>query len=53
MAIVALFALRHALDSARKDSGIDSDEFYQLGAPTTPEEIFLKCNNKPEMFLIS
>lgn len=53
MSIVALFALRHALDSARKDSGVENQEFYKLGAPTTAEEIFLASKIKPESFLIS
>lgn len=54
MSIVALFALRHALNSARIDTGIKSDEeFYHLGAPTTVEKIFLTANNKPESFLLS
>ncbi|KAG5676994.1 hypothetical protein PVAND_006785 [Polypedilum vanderplanki] len=51
--VVVLFALRHALDSARNDSGRKNDEYYQLDAPATSEKIFLTANNKPEMFLLS
>lgn len=52
MSIVSIFALRHALDSARKDSGITSDEYYHLGAPTTSETIFLAANNSIDQFLL-
>lgn len=53
MSIVVLFALRHALDSARKDAGIQDDDYYDLGAPSTCEKIFLTGNAKPEAFLFS
>jgi hypothetical protein len=49
MSVVVLFALRHALDSARKDSGILEDVYYDLGSPTT-EKIFLVGNTKHEAF---
>ncbi|KAL7051325.1 hypothetical protein ACKWTF_004430 [Chironomus riparius] len=49
MSVVVLFALRHALDSARKDSGIVDDEYYDLGLPTC-EKIFLMGNTKHEAF---
>ena len=53
LSIVALFALRHALDSARRDSGIESeDDFYHLGAPTTAEQIFFSANNQMEQYLL-
>lgn len=46
MAVVILGALRHALDSAREDSGLNiDDDFYHLGAPSTPETIFMLANN--------
>ena len=52
MAVVVLFAIRHALDSARIDSGLKTDDdFYHLGAPTTAETIFLSANNVTEQFL--
>lgn len=54
MAVVVVSALRHALDSARIDSGLKADEdlFYHLGAPTTSSEIFLSAKNKPEHFIL-
>lgn len=52
MSIVVLFALRHALNSSRRDSGISNDTYYDLGAPSTSEKIFLTGNTKPEAFLL-
>lgn len=54
MSIVAVTALRHALDSARVDSGLKSDDdaFYHLGAPTSAETIFLAANILPEQFML-
>lgn len=46
MSVVVLFAIRNALMSARKDAGIDADQLWvSLGAPTTPEEIYLLAGN--------
>ncbi|CAO1351447.1 unnamed protein product [Diamesa serratosioi] len=52
MSIVSIFALRHALDSARKDSGITNDVYYHLGAPSTAETIFSAANNSIDQFLL-
>ncbi|CAO1303177.1 unnamed protein product [Diamesa tonsa] len=52
MSIVSIFALRYALDSARKDSGITNDEYYHLGAPSTTETIFISANNSVDKFLL-
>ena len=52
MSIVVIFALRHALNSARKDANIENDEFYHLGAPTTTEHIFLAANNRHNQYLL-
>lgn len=53
MSVVILFALRHAMDAARRDSGIVNDEYYDLGAPSTCERLFLTGNTKHEAFLLS
>jgi xanthine dehydrogenase/oxidase len=53
LAFSVIMALRHALNSARKDSGIKTNEFYHLGAPSTTETIFMAANNVPEQFLLS
>jgi hypothetical protein len=53
MSIVVIFALRHALNSGRTDSGLKiEDEFYHLGAPTTAETIFLAANNQTTQFML-
>jgi hypothetical protein len=53
MAIVALTALRHALNSGRIDSGLKlEDEFYHLGAPATAETIFLASNIQATQFML-
>jgi hypothetical protein len=53
MSIVSIFAIRHALDSARRDSGIKFDKYYHLGAPTTSENIFLSANNNHDMYVLN
>ncbi|GAB0096983.1 xanthine dehydrogenase [Sergentomyia squamirostris] len=49
MSCGVIFALRNALDSARKDAGLSGD-WYNIGAPSTPDEIFLRAGNKIEDF---
>lgn len=52
--VSAVFAIRHALDSARKDSGLKvDDEYYHLGAPSSSETIFLAANNQTRHFLLN
>lgn len=52
MSVVALFAIRHALDSARTNSGMKvQEDYYHLGAPSTSETIFLAANNQNSQFL--
>lgn len=53
MSIVSIFALRYALDSARKDSGLTNDEYYHLGAPSTAETIFLAANSSVGQFMLN
>jgi xanthine dehydrogenase/oxidase len=53
MSIVVIFALRHALNSGRRDSCCElADEYYHLGAPTTIETIFLAANNRQDQYLL-
>ncbi|XP_058464982.1 uncharacterized protein LOC131438756 isoform X2 [Malaya genurostris] len=52
MAIVTVFAIQNALRSARKDAGLP-DKFIPLGAPTTPEVIYLHAGNTIEQYLLN
>uniref|UniRef100_A0A1Q3FR94 Putative xanthine dehydrogenase n=1 Tax=Culex tarsalis TaxID=7177 RepID=A0A1Q3FR94_CULTA len=47
MTISLLFALRNALNSARKDAGL-SDDWYTIVTPATPEQICLAAGSKIE-----
>lgn len=49
MSIVVIFALRQALKSAREDAGI-FDNWFEMGAPSTPEKLFLNAGNSLEQF---
>lgn len=53
MAVVALFALHHAIDSARKDAGTYENGYqHNLGAPTTTENIFLAADSSYDQFIL-
>ncbi|KAJ6648666.1 Xanthine dehydrogenase, partial [Pseudolycoriella hygida] len=45
LAIVVVFALRYALQSARSDSGIKNDSWFELTTPATPEVIALAAGH--------
>lgn len=44
MACSGLFALRHALTSARKDAGLN-DDWFRMSVPSTTEDLFLTSAN--------
>lgn len=52
MSVVIIFALRHALESARTDAGI-TDDWFEMGAPSTPDQLFLKAGNQLEHFVLN
>ncbi|XP_055688260.1 uncharacterized protein LOC129792886 [Lutzomyia longipalpis] len=52
MSIVAVFALRNALESARKDAGLPFT-FIELHAPTTKEDILLLSGTQITQFQLS
>ncbi|XP_037034826.1 xanthine dehydrogenase-like [Bradysia coprophila] len=52
MAIVAIFALRYAIESGRRDAGLQ-DEWFHLGAPSTPEVIFLSAGNSIDNYRLN
>ncbi|XP_053686622.1 xanthine dehydrogenase/oxidase-like [Sabethes cyaneus] len=52
MTISIIFALRHALLSARKDAGLPK-EWIPLGAASTPDQIFLLAGNSVEQLKIN
>ncbi|KAJ6648665.1 Xanthine dehydrogenase [Pseudolycoriella hygida] len=48
LSIVVVFALRYALQSARSDSGIKNDPWFDLTTPVTPEVIALAAGHSPD-----
>lgn len=50
-AVSVIFAIQHALQSARSDAGLKR-EYIRLGAPTTPETIVLNAGNEPSKFCL-
>jgi xanthine dehydrogenase/oxidase len=46
MAVVVSFALRYAIDAARRDNGLKDSDWYTLEAPVSPDKIFLAAGNK-------
>ncbi|XP_001990519.2 aldehyde oxidase 4 [Drosophila grimshawi] len=49
LAVGVLFAMQHAIQSARQDAGLPR-EWVRLGAPTTPETVVLSTGNVVEQF---
>lgn len=49
LSVSAIFAVQHAIQSARKDAGLKR-EWVRLGAPTTPETIVLACGSEASKF---
>lgn len=49
LAVSVLFAMEHALHSARKDANLKR-EWIRCGAPTTPETFVLNAGNDPATF---
>lgn len=49
MSVVVLFALRRALESARRDAGC-ADEWFNMGAPCTPDVLFQLAGNTVEQY---
>jgi xanthine dehydrogenase/oxidase len=46
MAVVVSFAIRYAIDSARRDNGFKDTDWYVLSPPLTPEKIIEASGNK-------
>lgn len=53
MAVVVSFAIRHALDSARRDNGFKDTDHYVLSPPISPERIVLASGIKFEDFSLN
>uniref|UniRef100_A0A6P4FPG3 Xanthine dehydrogenase-like n=1 Tax=Drosophila rhopaloa TaxID=1041015 RepID=A0A6P4FPG3_DRORH len=51
LAVGVLFAMQHAIQSARKDAGLPR-EWVRLGAPTTPETVVLNSGSQVEAFAL-
>ncbi|KAH8284309.1 hypothetical protein KR018_005027, partial [Drosophila ironensis] len=51
LAVGVLFAVQHAIQSARFDAGLPR-EWVRLGAPTTPEEIVLNAGSQVTSFTL-
>lgn len=51
LAISAVFALQHAIQSARKDAGLKR-EWVRFGAPSTPETVVLNAGNDISTFAL-
>lgn len=52
MSIVAIFALRRALESARADAGI-KEKWFPMGAPCLPDTLFQCAGNSIEQYVLN
>jgi xanthine dehydrogenase/oxidase len=53
MAVVVNFALRYAIDAARRDNGLKDSDWYSLEAPVSPDKILMAAMNKFENFKLN
>ncbi|XP_034488432.1 aldehyde oxidase 4 [Drosophila innubila] len=51
LAVGVLFAMQHAIQSAREDAGLPR-EWVRLGAPTTPETVVLSAGSEVHQFAL-
>ncbi|KAM8703649.1 hypothetical protein ACLKA7_008301 [Drosophila subpalustris] len=51
LAVGVLFAMQHAIQSAREDAGLPR-EWIRLGAPTTPETVVLSAGSEVHQFAL-
>ncbi|XP_033150125.1 LOW QUALITY PROTEIN: aldehyde oxidase 4 [Drosophila busckii] len=51
LAVGVLFAMQHAIQAARQDAGLPR-EWVRLGAPTTPETVWLNAGNEVSQFVL-
>uniref|UniRef100_A0A240PL19 FAD-binding PCMH-type domain-containing protein n=1 Tax=Anopheles epiroticus TaxID=199890 RepID=A0A240PL19_9DIPT len=52
LTVSVLCALRNAVLAARTDAG-QPNEWVQLGAPSTPDQVYLKAGNSVEQYLLN
>ncbi|XP_039757277.1 xanthine dehydrogenase-like [Pararge aegeria] len=52
LSVVISFALRAAMQAARKDCGLPDDEWFQIDGPLTLDKICMATETKPEDFKI-
>lgn len=51
MSVVVIFALRYALNAARKDAGL-TEPWFNLKLPITPDILFLNAGNSIKDFVL-
>lgn len=53
MAVVVSFAMRYAIDAARRDNGHKDSEWYDLIPPLSPENVVIASGNNVEQYSIN